>query len=200
MRRVDHVSECRSRKLGLPEGRKGKAIVLRLFGCAVASLLSATACVGELDGSEDEYLVTRSPSGGSAGVGGVGGVGGMGGMTSTPDSGASGSPSSCPPIAQILEDNTCTNPACHGGANPQAMLKLDLPNPEDSLVGEPSTDPDCADRLLIDPQDPASSFLLEKLESSLPECGDPMPFGSKLPASEIECVRQWVNMVASSGG
>jgi hypothetical protein len=45
-----------------------------------------------------------------------------------------------------------------------------------------------------------SSLLVDKLSDS-PPCGARMPFGqTKLDASEVECVRRWVDEVVAAGG
>jgi hypothetical protein len=76
-----------------------------------------------------------------------------------------------------------------------AAADLDLVSPcvADRLIGVAST---CNGKLLVDPARPSSSFLLEKLETTKPECGGAsMPFGALLPASNIACVTRWVNAV-----
>jgi hypothetical protein len=75
-------------------------------------------------------------------------------------------------------------------------MNLLSPCVADRLVGVPSS---CNGRLLIDASDPARSFILEKLEKDMPECGgERMPYRSRLPDAEIECVRRWVYAVAAA--
>ena len=62
------------------------------------------------------------------------------------------------------------------------------------LVGVVST---CHDRLLVDPKQPEQSFLLEKLEQEMPECGVRMPYENHLPPEELACMRGFVFAIAA---
>jgi hypothetical protein len=66
----------------------------------------------------------------------------------------------------------------------------------DRLVGAPSTT--CEGKLLIDPQNPADSFILDKLNHTIPACGARMPLGGKLPDPKLGCVDAWVHSVAQA--
>jgi hypothetical protein len=101
----------------------------------------------------------------------------------------------CPPgYVEQLFATRCAGP-CHEGAEAEAALDLVATGLEARLVGETSATPFCEGRLLIDPDgvEPADHLLLDKLQEQ-PSCGARMPFGGEaLSASEIECVRRWVN-------
>ena len=92
----------------------------------------------------------------------------------------------------------CNNEICHDSEEPAGDLDLDSPDLLSRLIGVPGTD--CTERLRIDPNNPDQSFLLDKLESRVPECGDRMPLGGSLPTDVIDCVRQWVHLVAPGAG
>jgi hypothetical protein len=85
----------------------------------------------------------------------------------------------------------CGESSCHDAQNPAGDLDLVSPNLERRLVAVRATQ--CTSRLRIDPDDPESSFLLEKLEDDAPECGDRMPvLAEPLPRDVLACVRAWV--------
>jgi hypothetical protein len=87
---------------------------------------------------------------------------------------------------------TCATNGCHGNASPQVGLNLGAPGVDARLVGVHSKSAGCESRLLIDPESVQDSFLLEKLTSQKPECGDPMPLVGTLSAEELACIRSWV--------
>jgi hypothetical protein len=100
---------------------------------------------------------------------------------------------------EVIFAAKCASTVCHDSSSPQAGLDLSVANLQSVLVGVASADSDCSDRLLIDPNDVGNSFLLEKLENSVPECGDPMPYGSVLPPADVACIRQWVESLGTGG-
>src|SRR5688572_32827920 len=104
-------------------------------------------CVGELEGSEDDYRV-------EAGVGGEN-----------------------PAAACAVEvfGRACSAAACHDSESPTGGLDLASPDVGTRLVGVASTDPMCTDRDLVDLANPDNSFLLEKVELTSPQCGALMP-------------------------
>lgn len=101
----------------------------------------------------------------------------------------------CDRIAEVFTEE-CG--ACH---NPTAKLgELDLTEDfESRLVDIPSADPNCASRKLVDPLNPAASFLLEKVTSKTPECGDQMPFGLRLDPADLACIRGWIAGFGAAG-
>jgi hypothetical protein len=147
---------------------------MRRTGFVFSGVFLVVGCVGELEGTESDYVVERSTGG---------------------DSGDSGA--SC--AVEVIFAEKCASSVCHDSTSPQAGLDLSVAALETALVGVASSDSDCSDRILIDPSDIENSFLLEKLESNTPECGDPMPYGSILPPDQIACVRQWVVSLGSGG-
>ncbi|MFW6023741.1 MAG: hypothetical protein ACOC9O_03250 [Myxococcota bacterium] len=96
--------------------------------------------------------------------------------------------------------DTCGTSACHGGGEPAAELDLRQPGGTARLLDVPSTE--CDGRLLVDSTDPEASFLLEKLRSDMPECGEPMPAtGEPLDEGELACIEQFVlDMVDEDDG
>ncbi len=96
-------------------------------------------------------------------------------------------------VEKDLFQSTCGASACHDATQPTGNLDLASPNVASRLIGVPASDPKCASKLLVNPKNPDSSFLLEKLESSKPSCGVQMPKGSKpLAPAQIACVKQWI--------
>ncbi|HVU01422.1 MAG TPA: hypothetical protein VHE30_06705 [Polyangiaceae bacterium] len=92
----------------------------------------------------------------------------------------------------------CASPACHGGSTPQQGLDLASIGVRSRLLGVHSKSTGCEDRFLVDPADVNESFLLEKLESGSPSCGDPMPLTGEISDDEKACIRTWA--VAVTGG
>lgn len=85
----------------------------------------------------------------------------------------------------------CTGAVCHHDGEDRARgLDLLSPGIPDRIIGAVST---CNGRLIVDPDHPEESFLLEKISSDTPECGSRMPFlAATLSDDVIECVRQWI--------
>lgn len=105
-------------------------------------------------------------------------------------------------VADIFE-RRCGTDSCHAGDEPAAELNLLDGNAFENLLSVPSTE--CEGRLRVDPDDVINSFLLDKLrgqEFIAPNCGDPMPFLSRLNGNEIACVERWIleNLMAADGG
>lgn len=44
----------------------------------------------------------------------------------------------------------------------------------------------------VEPGDPASSLLIDKISNAMPECGEPMPPGGALSATEIKQIVDWI--------
>lgn len=94
----------------------------------------------------------------------------------------------------------CATSVCHSGSNPTGELDLSAKGIESRLVGVASKSNGCETRLLIDPNDVNKSFLLEKLESSLPACGVQMPQTGDISPQELACIRTWVTALVADGG
>ncbi len=85
----------------------------------------------------------------------------------------------------------CGSSTCHEGDEPAAELDLVAPGVFERLENVPATQ--CEGRVRIDPLEPNSSFLVEKLRGTQPvSCGERMPFVSFLTGAEIACVQRWV--------
>jgi len=63
-------------------------------------------------------------------------------------------------------------------------------------VGVTAKGEGCESRLLIDPSDVDRSYVLEKIESSSPECGQAMPLTGRLTDAEKACIRAWATALA----
>jgi hypothetical protein len=103
---------------------------------------------------------------------------------------------SCPPgFVEQLFSARCAGECHAGGDAAEAALDLVAPGVEARLIGEPSATPFCDGRLLVEPDatHPGAHLLLDKL-AERPSCGARMPFGGEaLTASEVECVRRWID-------
>ncbi|MCB9599863.1 MAG: hypothetical protein H6721_10470 [Sandaracinus sp.] len=105
-------------------------------------------------------------------------------------------------VADIFE-RRCGTDSCHAGDEPAADLNLLDGNAFEHLMAVPATQ--CEGRVRVDPDDVINSFLLDKLrgpEFIPPNCGDPMPFLSRLNGNEIACVERWIleNLMEADGG
>jgi hypothetical protein len=63
-----------------------------------------------------------------------------------------------------------------------------------------SAKPPLSGMLIVDPNDPKSSLLYDKL-SAVPECGSPMPLvGKALNASDKQCILSWIEGLPGVAG
>jgi len=90
----------------------------------------------------------------------------------------------------------CASAFCHGGTAPQESLDLGSEGLRTRLVGVAAKGEGCGSRLLIDPSDVERSYVLEKVESTSPECGGAMPLTGRLTDAEKACIRAWVTALA----
>jgi len=80
---------------------------------------------------------------------------------------------------------------CHAGAGAPFGLRLDPANSFALLVGVPSGQEPAY--LRVEPSDPNSSYLIQKLEGSA-GTGEQMPAGlPPLPQADIDVIRQWIS-------
>lgn len=94
-------------------------------------------------------------------------------------------------VEQLFSANC--GPDCHNAVDLEASLDLVTPGVGERVHGAVSTTEDCSGRELIDAE---GGLFIEKLTS--PRCGTRMPFGvAALSASDVECVRRWVDEVAA---
>jgi len=94
---------------------------------------------------------------------------------------------------QSIQDNIftpiCTK--CHQGAGAPEGLMLDQSHSYALLVGVASTEQPNVER--VDPGNPDSSYLIQKLEDAPTISGAQMPFGGPyLQQSTIDVIRQWI--------
>lgn len=85
--------------------------------------------------------------------------------------------------------------ACHGGPKPLGGLALDTPAALDAMIDRAAIG---GAGKLVDPNAPAASVLLTKLETPAP-FGAPMPPSGSLPDAERQCIVSWVNGKAAPG-
>jgi hypothetical protein len=154
---------------------------LQLLVLAVAGFC-AVGCPGKLDNPGD----FSNPLGDG---GGSGGSGGSSGVRCNID------PSQVP--AQIFQPS-CATSACHDASNPAGELDMVSPDLTSRLIDVPSSQ--CPQYNRIDRAAPESSLLIDKLVKAVPVCGDRMPFGGTLPPDQIQCVRDWINLVLGGSG
>jgi hypothetical protein len=87
----------------------------------------------------------------------------------------------------------CTESGCHSGARPAANIDLfgtDYTRLWAEMVGVPAT---CGPLPLVEPGDPAGSYLMSKLTDVGICSGTPMPKrGDLLSTAEIDIVRRWI--------
>jgi len=126
-------------------------------------------------------------------------VGGCPGKLEDPDRflEGDGGPFVCPDMVSEVFPQRCGGTICHEGANAAAGLDLVSPGVVSRLVDQMGRD---CPGILVDPVDPTSSLLYEKL-LPLPECGSPMPIGKPaFTLDELECVRNWIAAQTPTGG
>ncbi len=96
---------------------------------------------------------------------------------------------------QGMFGGTCAGLACHTNGDALGGLS-DLDDYDlgyDELVNEPAECLTTSFAVRVVPGDPDASFLLEKLDQAIPDCGSRMPLGqTPLGASIREGIRQWI--------
>ncbi|MCB9635535.1 MAG: hypothetical protein H6721_25740 [Sandaracinus sp.] len=95
-------------------------------------------------------------------------------------------------VRAVVFERSCTSSACHDARRPKAGLDLETPGAMERMLGVFSVHEACADRLLLVPGEPASSFFLDKLLGREGECGDPMPDLGALEPAQRRCVAEWI--------
>lgn len=94
---------------------------------------------------------------------------------------------------QPIWNASCTGSQCHDSSQPQAGLELTQAASYTELVGTPSSQCSAVNRVLA--SDPDQSYLVWKLNGAgNGTCfsGSEMPKGGKLPAAQIQLVRDWI--------
>jgi hypothetical protein len=96
-------------------------------------------------------------------------------------------------LAQEVIVPRCATASCHSGAYPPADPPLDADLAYGALVGVPSYQ---APMNLVEPFDPANSYLILKLRGTAGEAGgvaSPMPIGDAvLEESDIQAIEAWI--------
>lgn len=99
-----------------------------------------------------------------------------------------------PTLASIQANiftTTCASSQCHDSDNSARSLDLTNGSSFGELVNVASLDN--PDLLLVEPNDPDSSYLIWKLEGNPNIAGSQMPrSGSPLSTTQIDVVRQWI--------
>lgn len=111
-------------------------------------------------------------------------------------------------VEAILSSPRCAASGCHTAVGGAAELDLESPGAFGRMLDHPSEKTDCGDRtqLLIDRNAPDQSFVILKLQGTLPgsqeDCGDQMPFSDTFSPRELACFRRWVleNVEAAESG
>ncbi|HVU03460.1 MAG TPA: hypothetical protein VHE30_16990 [Polyangiaceae bacterium] len=108
----------------------------------------------------------------------------------------------CGDVVNRIIRETCVGGICHHAGKVQAaQMNLLSPCVADRIVGTPAT---CSGRLIVDPEDPERSFMLEKLTTDTPECGgESMPYDNHLDRADLSCMKAWIRAIAAearSGG
>lgn len=110
--------------------------------------------------------------------------------------------SGCKPDIETIQKTVflprCATSGCHAGANPGGSLDLESHGPDTRLVGMPASE--CGGQVLVRPGDPDGSYLMNKLTSREPACGEAMPgMADSLADDDIACVAAWITSLSSSG-
>ena len=143
---------------------------------------------------EGEGAVGRAGSGGRSGAGGsaqaeAGSAGDDGRGGSGQASGGSGSGDECDGFA-ILEAN-CGSSGCHG----QDSLYSNFAESEEAaltFVGESGESSCSAEGPLLNPENPVSSIIIQKVTASSPPCGSRMPVVGELTQADVTCLQEWI--------
>jgi hypothetical protein len=125
----------------------------------------------------------------------LGGCAGDGGVPITASSGG-GEVASFATIQQEIFAADCTSSTCHSATTRAGGMSLEAGDAYASLVNVAPQNPAAlaAGLLRVTPDDPARSFLLDKLTGRLDAGeGSPMPLGGiPLGADQIELIRSWI--------
>jgi hypothetical protein len=91
---------------------------------------------------------------------------------------------------------SCEASLCHNAKDHQYGLDLQSPGVAARLVNQPSFE--LPSLFLVDPNDWMQSWILIKVEDSMPPAGVQMPqMGAKLTPTQIGCLQQWVEAEAA---
>src|SRR5690606_7460363 len=143
------------------------------------------------------------PAGGTITSGnGSGTVTGTGGATSTGTATTGGTMCGDAEVDGLLYMR-CGGSICHGepGGDPNVSSGLFLfsPTRKADMLDRPGgvfDMNDCSAEFVISSANPSASLMITTLTQTA-ACGLRMPVGPKLPQTDIDCITQWVNSVAS---
>jgi hypothetical protein len=97
-------------------------------------------------------------------------------------------------ITQGSRSGRCT--FCHYPSSPTGLNVLDVFNTETGLVGADSL---LSKKKRVEPGSPDESFLVEKLESEMPNAGARMPLHfPRLTTQQVETLRTWIELGAKN--
>lgn len=161
-----------------------------------------TGCPSGADLEDDDRFPGNSSGSGGSGTGGTSAAGSGGSST-----GSGGStPADCAQcdVEGVLK-KSCLGFGCHGADAPMGGgLDLETPGYEKLLLNVPAwqkrdeevIDPEKCDltELRVDPNDPAKSVLVEKINGTM-SCGTRMP-PTKFPQENIDCLTRWAFCLA----
>lgn len=95
--------------------------------------------------------------------------------------------------------NQCAS--CHGPSG-SAGLDLMSPNPETRMVGKMTSTTNggvCGNMTLINAGvTPATGVFIDKITKAMPSCGASMPYGSLLNSTDMACLVNWANGIATT--
>jgi hypothetical protein len=99
----------------------------------------------------------------------------------------------CQNVPRKIIAESCIGGICHDSSGPPAgNLDLMAPCVAERLINVTSS---CQNKLLIDTNNERASFLIDKLASEFPTCGESMPFTGHLPPNEVACMEAWIHAV-----
>lgn len=120
-------------------------------------------------------------------------------------------------VTRAFKAANCNIPACHSStAIAPAAAGLDLTGSgtalADKLIDKPAEHRDVVERdggppvvcnegdLLINTANPAESWLLKKINGTHGTCGDAMPVGFTLSATDKQCIVDWIMSTGTGNG
>jgi hypothetical protein len=175
----------------------------------LALALVAAGCAAKLEDPERFTTVPISGTGGvSTSTGGMAGSVAAGGAPATGGTTAMGTGGMVnldppPDCVMLLIPTKCATIGCHATSSAQFTSGLDLTgtNPTPKVVNQPATYSSvtpaderakCVEGLLlINPQNPMESEMYKRLHDTQ-ACGEPMPFGTPLGATDVDCFDSWI--------
>lgn len=153
------------------------------------------ACAGtdrpEPSEAQAEQIAAIYVTGGGMPTGGAANAGGSGGAPSGGGAGGGGAADACEPFTILSE--SCDGSGCHGAGSDIGNFAESIEDAELFAGLDPVTEA-CADYgPVLDPENPAQSLLVQKVDGSNPPCGNAMPLGpAPLTDDEVDCLVEWI--------